>query len=70
MEVLQALHRDEAARKTGDEELPERGSPVEVQQADAGIEKKRPIIVVMVEDKGDKDDPHHATRDQAGYPVP
>ena len=31
---------------------------------------KRPIIVVAVEDEGDEDDPHHATRNQAGYPVP
>ncbi len=32
MEVQQALHQEEAARETGDEELLERGSPVEVQQ--------------------------------------
>ncbi len=66
VEVQQELHQEEAARKAGDEELPERGSPVEVQQTDA----KRPIIVVMVEDKGDEDDPHRATRNQAGCPAP
>ncbi len=96
VEVQQALHQEEAARETGDKELPERGSPVEVQQmlhqeeagreagaedfpergslwslkTDAGGEMKWPIIVVAVEDKGDEDDPHHATGDQAGCPVP
>jgi len=70
VEVQQTLLQEEAARETGDEELPERGSPVEVQQTDAGGEMKRPIIVVAVEDEGDEDDPHHATRNQAGYPAP
>ncbi|MFN9901490.1 MAG: hypothetical protein ACK55Z_22445, partial [bacterium] len=68
--VQQELHQEEATRETGDEELLKRGSPVEVQQTDAGGEMKRPIIVVVVEDKGDEDDPHHATGDRAGYPVP
>jgi hypothetical protein len=31
---------------------------------------RRPIIVVAVEDEGDEDDPHHATRSQVGHPVP
>jgi hypothetical protein len=31
---------------------------------------KRPIIVVAVEDEGDEDDPHRATRSQMGHPVP
>jgi hypothetical protein len=38
VEVQQELHQEEAAREAGGEELPERGSPVEVQQTDAGGE--------------------------------
>jgi hypothetical protein len=30
---------------------------------------ERPIIVVAVEEEGDEDDPHHATRSQVGHPV-
>ncbi len=138
VEVQQPLHQEEAGREAGAEELPERGSPVEVQQTlhqeetgreagaenfpergtlwslkiDAGGEMRRPIIeaaveeacgkrdgngkearescgngdkcpagtaapweewedfVGAVEDKGDEDDPHHATRNQVGHPVP
>jgi hypothetical protein len=70
VEVQQELHQEEAAGETGGEELLERGSPVEVQQTDAGGEMRRPIIVVAVEDEGDEDDPHHATRSQVGHPVP
>ncbi|MFN9907539.1 MAG: hypothetical protein ACK56F_15680, partial [bacterium] len=43
---------------------------MEVQQTDAGGETRRPIIVVAVEDEGDEDDPHHATRRQVGHQVP
>ena len=69
VEVQQELHQEEAAREAGAEDFPERGS-LRSLKTDEGGEMKRPIIVVVVEDKGDEDDPHHATGDQAGYPVP
>ena len=60
MEVQQTLHQEEAGREAGAEDFPEWGSLWSL-KTDAGGEMRRPIIVVMVEDKGDKDDPHRAT---------
>jgi hypothetical protein len=111
VEVQQTLHQEETGREAGAENFPERGTLWSL-KIGAGGEMRRLIIVVAVEevcrrrggnhketqescgngdkrpagiaapreewedfvgaveDKGDEDDPHHATLNQAGYPVP
>ena len=69
VEVQRTLHQEGTGKVAGAENLPERGT-LRSLKTDAGREMKRPIIVVVVEDKGDEDDPHHATEDRAGHPVP
>ena len=50
VEVQQTLHQEEAGREAGAEDFPERGSLWSL-KTDAGGEMRRPIIMVVVEEK-------------------